>query len=778
MSTDTELAKELGLFSALAIGAGTMIGAGIFVLPAAAASEAGPAAALAFVVAGFIALFTALSISELGTAFPKAGGGYYYINDALGPLFGSIAGWGNWLGLAFATAFYMIGFGAYAEIYLAIPDLFVVQGHQLAAVAAALVFVAVNYYGAKETGTVQVAIVAVLIAVLTIFTIIGLFHLDLSNLQPFAPSDTGGYSAVLPAAGLIFVTYLGFAEINTVAEEMKNPGRNLPLAVIGSLLFVIVLYGIVMLIVIGIDGYQTVEAEGEQAVARLAEAMIGGIGLALLTFGGLLATASSANASILASSRINFAMGRDRIITDWINEIHPRFGTPYRSIALTGAIIFAFILYGDVETLAKAGSVLHLIVYGLLNVALIVYRETDVTAYEPDFRVPLYPIVPILGAVLSFALIFAMAPIEIVLSALFVVFGVIWWGLYAKNTAESRSLVGEAIAPADDGADDDVYRIVIPVANPKTQGELLELAAASALERAGDADPELVAVNVIEVPHQTSLEQKLKFEQERVDRQQELLEGANEAVEGMAVAFRTRAIVGRHAGRAILSVVEEENADQVLLGWRGYRPRREHVLGSTIDPILRDAPCAVTLVKLEVGRPVGRTVALAGRGPHAPIAAQRAAEFATIDDTVPTLLNVQLPVEGPDGDLEDDPASEDTLAEGDTPEERETPTDGDTPEERGQQTIEEVAEAAGLATDAYDSRVLVDDDVSTAILDAVDEYDTVCVGVSEKSAVSRILFGSIAKRVSQESDANVAMVRGAYETHRTIREAIAERLLR
>ncbi|WP_290812210.1 amino acid permease [Halovivax sp.] len=770
MSSDTELAKELGLFSALAIGAGTMIGAGIFVLPATAAAEVGPAAALAFVVAGFVALFTALSISELGTAFPKAGGGYYYINDALGPLFGSIAGWGNWLGLAFATAFYMIGFGSYAAIYLPLPSVFFLSGAQVAALAAALVFVAINYYGAKETGTVQVAIVAILIGVLAVFTVVGLFHFDASNLDPFFPAETGGYSALLPAAGLVFVTYLGFAEINTVAEEMKNPGRNLPLAVIGSLLFVIVLYGLVMLVVMGIDGYETVVEHDEQAVARLAEVILGGAGLALLTFGGLLATASSANASILASSRINFAMGRDRIISDWINEVHPKFATPYRSIVLTGALILLFILYGSVETLAKAGSVLHLIVYGLLNLALIVYRETDVARYDPDFTVPLYPVVPILGSVLSFALIFAMAPIEIVLSVLFVVFGAIWYALYARKHAESTSLVGEAIAPdapaAADGAG--AYRVVVPVANPETQGDLLRLAAASARAHAeveggeqatddgddegGSVLPELVAVNVIEVPQQTSLEQKVHFEEERIERQRELLEGAREAAEGMDVAFRTRAMVGRNPGQAILSVVEEEGADQVVLGWRGFRQRREHVFGSTIDPILRDAPCDVTLVRLE-DRAIGRLVALAGPGPHAPVAARRAAEFASIDGTTPALLNVQ-PEPTEDADPEFDPT------------------------ERGLATIEHVAETAGLDPDEYESEVLIADDVEGAILDAVDAYDTVCVGVSETSAVRRILFGSIAKRVSRESDANVAMIRGPYESHRTIREAIAERLLR
>ena len=750
---DTELSKDIGLFAALAIGAGTMIGAGIFVLPASATAAAGPAAALAFVVAGFIALFTALSISELGTAFPKAGGGYYYINDALGPLFGSIAGWGNWLGLAFATAFYMIGFGSYAEIYLPLPDVLFLSGAQIAALVAALFFIGVNYYGAKETGRLQVIIVALLLGVLTIFTIIGLFHVELSNLQPFAPAETGGYSAVLPAAGLIFVTYLGFAEINTVAEEMKDPGRNLPIAVVGSLLFVIVLYALVMVVVVGIDGYQAVEGYGEQAVARLAEAMIGGIGLALLTFGGLLATASSANASILASSRINFAMGRDRIVSDAINEVHSKFNTPYRSIALTGLLILVFILWGNVEELAKAGSILHLIVYGLLNLALIVYRETETDGYDPDFRVPLYPIVPILGAVLSFALIFAMAPIEIILSVLFVVFGIIWYFAYAKKHAEPTSLVGEAIAPEPEIPEVDTYRVVVPVANPETQGDLLRLAAASAQTHTEADVPEIVAVNVVEVPRQLSLQQNLRYEEERVERQQQLLENAREAAEDMAVNLRTRAILGRDAGRVLLDVLEEEDPDQVLLGWRGTRSRREHVFGSTLDPILENAPCDVTLVNLTREK-IGHPVALAGPGPHSPVAVRRAYEFGKMEGTRPTLLNVQAPL----GDDVDEEAID--------------------PVEGGEAMIDGIAEKAGLEPDEYESTVLVSEDIEGAILGTIDDYDTVCVGLSEQTTVSRILYGSLAERVGEEAPGNVMMVRGRYERHRTVREAIAERLSR
>ncbi len=404
MSGDEELAKDLGLLSALTIGIGTMIGAGIFVLPGAAVEMAGPLAAASFVLGGVIALFTALSASELGTAMPKSGGAYYYINRALGPLFGSIAGWGNWIGLTFASAFYMFGFGQYIAEFVSVPGIalgpLAFTGPEIIALCGAVFFTVVNYVGAKETGRLQNVIVITLVGILTVFTLFGVMNADLETLRPIAPD---GFSALLPVTGLVFVSYLGFVQITSVAEEIKNPGRNLPIAIVGSVVIVTTIYALVLLAVLAAVPNEVV-AGNDTAVVQVAELLIGPIGAIALLIGGLLATASSANASILSSSRINFAMGRDKLISPALNEIHEQFGTPYRSIAVTGALIVVFIVFGDLELLATASSVLHLVVYGLLNVALIVMREAEPSGYNPDFTVPLYPITPILGAILSFAL--------------------------------------------------------------------------------------------------------------------------------------------------------------------------------------------------------------------------------------------------------------------------------------------------------------------------------------------------------------------------------------
>jgi len=220
--SDEELAKDLGPLAALTIGVGTMIGAGIFVLPRQAISDAGSLAVVSFLLGGGIALLTALSASELGTAMPKSGGAYYYVNHALGPLFGSIAGWSNWLGLAFASAFYMVGFGKYIQNIIGMPDAFVVgplvvPSIKLVALIGAGLFIAVNYVGAKETGRLQNVIVVILVAILAVFTVFGALNAETANLP-----DSKGFSPMLTTTGIIFVSYLGFVQITSVAEEIRT----------------------------------------------------------------------------------------------------------------------------------------------------------------------------------------------------------------------------------------------------------------------------------------------------------------------------------------------------------------------------------------------------------------------------------------------------------------------------------------------------------------------------------------------------------------------------
>lgn len=455
---EAQLERTLGLTEALMIGVGTMVGAGIFVLPGSAADVAGPAVALSFIAGGVIAIFTALSASELATAMPQAGGGYHFINKGLGPLYGSIAGIGNWIGLAFATAFYVIGFGSYIGLLLeAVVELapltlgpLTLSVAQIGGFLGGLLFIAVNYLSTESTGKLQNIIVIGLLGILAIFIVLGALEADVETLRPFAPE---GWGALLPGTALVFVSYLGFVQITTVAGEIKEPSKNLPRALIGSVVLVTVLYAIVMVIILGVVDRSAI-AGSETAVADVGGVLFGsffsvaGLGVGLLTFAGLLATASSANASILSASRINYAMGRDRLFPAYFNAVHPRFKTPHRAIALTGGFILAFVLIGDVATLARAASVMHLVVYGLLNVALIMFRKAPGVRYAPTYTVPAYPWVPLAGAVTSFGLIAFMELIEILLGLALILVSIGWYVLYVRPRVTDRSALARYRDPA------------------------------------------------------------------------------------------------------------------------------------------------------------------------------------------------------------------------------------------------------------------------------------------------------------------------------------------
>ncbi|KAB1190528.1 amino acid permease [Haloferax sp. MBLA0076] len=739
-SGDEELAKDLGLLSALTIGVGTMIGAGIFVLPGQAAAAAGPAVALSFVVGGIISLFTALSASELGTAMPKAGGSYYYVNHALGPLFGSVAGWGNWMGLAFASAFYTLGFGEYLASFLPLPALSLgplgLTPFQIGALLAGSAFIAINYIGAKETGRIQIVIVTLLVGILTVFSLLGFLQADISTLRPFFPEETGGTAAVLPATGLVFVSFLGFAKITTVAEELKNPGRNLPLAVVGSVLIVTVMYAVIMVVLMGVINWPQLAPEFTDTpvldVAEIAFGTIGlaGVGVALLTFAGLLATASSANASILASSRINFAMGRDKLVSDKLNAIHPNFATPYRSIAVTGGLILLFIVVGDVKTLAKAGSVLHLIVYGMLNIALIVMRQADVDEYQPDFEVPLYPVVPILGAVSSFGLIAFMEPVEIALSVVFVAGGLVWYLAYARGKTTKRGILSQYIISRSDEMpsaavsaastvqpDGGQYKVMVPLANPQHEHDLITLASAIAKQHDGYVE----AVHIVTVPDQTALRYGAEHLDELDAESMTLLEQARDDAETLGVDIETHTVVSHQSFEEIFDVAKDHEADLVVMGWgpdsHGAPGRAE----SARDELTEDVPCDFIVLRDRGFDPSDILVPTAG-GPDSDLSAEVAKLLQSTYGSNVTLLHVA-----------------ETVEEGDS-------------------FLREWAETHGLE----DATLQVETgDVETAIERAAADKSMVIIGATERGLLSRLLRGTIAESVVDDIDSSVLLAERA-----------------
>mgnify|MGYP006284199077 CR=1 FL=1 len=436
ITDDAELERTIGLTGGLAIGVGTMIGAGIFVFPGLAAGRAGPAAAGSFAIGGVIALLVALPTSELATAMPRSGGGYYFISRALGSLAGAVVGLSLWFGLVFATAFYLVGFGYYAVDTLA--ELGITIGAGLV-IPIALVFGAgftlLNVTGTENAAKLQNGVVALLLSILAVVLVFGVLDAvglvgEPSTPERFAPF---GVMPILTTAALVFTSYLGFAQVATVAGEMKRPGKNLPLAMVGSVLIVGALYVITIFVATSAFGSGRLSGMGETAMVEVGRHYLGPIGALAIVFGGLLATMSSANASILSTSRAIYAVSRDAILPRFASRINLKYGTPHVALGMAGGPILVLVALGRVEILAEVASFLHLILYGLICVALILLRRNEPEWYDPVFRTPGYPIVPILGAIASFALIGFMQPASQVIGLVIMIGAAGWYLYYARD---------------------------------------------------------------------------------------------------------------------------------------------------------------------------------------------------------------------------------------------------------------------------------------------------------------------------------------------------------
>ena len=433
----TELERTIGLSGGISIGVGTMIGAGIFVFPGLAAGRAGPAAAGSFAIGAVIALLVALPTSELATAMPKSGGGYYFISRGLGALPGAIVGISIWLGLVFATAFYLVGFGSYvaavlAEAGVAVGSIPVVIPLGL---LTGVFLTALNLFGTERAAAVQSYVVGLLLTILVLF--LGFGGLDAlgvfgsaSTPEQFAPF---GAMPVFTTAALVFTSYLGFAQVATVAGDIKDPGRNLPLAMVASVVIVGILYVTTIFVATSAFGSAALSSFGETAIVEVARNFVGTTGAIAILIAGLLATLSSANASILSTSRAVFAVSKDAILPASAARMNLTYGTPHIALAMAGGPVLVLVATGQVEVLAEVASFLHLVMYGLMCVALIALRRNEPEWYDPAFRVPAHRVVAGVGAVASAGLILFMQPTSQIIGAVIMIASAGWYKYYASD---------------------------------------------------------------------------------------------------------------------------------------------------------------------------------------------------------------------------------------------------------------------------------------------------------------------------------------------------------
>ena len=415
---------------------GTMIGAGIFLFPGLAAGRAGPAATLSFALGAAIALLVALPTSELATAMPRSGGGYYFVSRALGAGWGALAGLGQWIGLVFASAFYLVGAGHYLAEALEALGLTLPIPPSALGFGLAVALTTLSLIGTQKSSALQSAVVLLLLAILGTFVAYGLLLLTGVARGPVRQPGAFAPFGVLPiftTGAMVFTSYLGFAQIAAVAGEIRSPERNVPLAILGSVVLVGGLYVMTLWVATHVLPSERLGELGETAMAAVAREMAGPAGATVFVGGGVLATISSANASILSSSRSVFALGRDGLVPRALGAVNDRFRTPHVAILMAGIPMAVLTLLGRLDVLAEVASLLHLVLYALICFSLIALRRRGLSSYRPRFRCPGSPAVPLLGGVASLAIIGFMQPISQVLGGAILAAIFVWRRLYAPS---------------------------------------------------------------------------------------------------------------------------------------------------------------------------------------------------------------------------------------------------------------------------------------------------------------------------------------------------------
>ncbi len=733
MNTQEEesLIRELSLTQALAIGLGTMLGAGIFVLSAFAVEDTGPAATISYLIAGTICFLIALVISELATGMPKAGGSYTFITEALGPLPGSIVGPGNWLGLAFATGFYLLAFGEYLALFIPIPA-------QVGSVAAGLLFAFLNYRGAKLTGSVQNTIVLILVIILLLFVGVGFFNVQPHLYETIAPN---GWGAMVGVIGLIIVSYTGFEKISTISGELQNPDRNLPLAIAGSVVLATIFYTLIVFVLAGTFSYQGI-SQREAPLVEAAQVFAGQPGYIAMLGAALLATLSSANAAIMASSRISYGMGRDLVLPGWFGQIHPAFKTPGNAVLATSVLSILLSLSGKAEVLAEISSTLFMVSYALLSFSVIIMRSSRPSWYQPSFKTPLFPTIPLFAGILSLSVIVTMSPQSRLAGLGLAAGGLAWFFVWVKDHAKVGGEFGplwererpleDIIEKAQEAATPEKNEIIIPLLPNSDIHSLMYIADDLIFF---NNQRSVVALDFQEIPPQISpqdIESSKQIAKKKIQKNPRL-KRITELGADLGVPVRPMLRAAHSWDSGIISLVESRaNTELILLSWN-KSTSAANIYGSPEKTILQKAKADVAILRpRDVPETLNRILIPAGGGPHARLGLRLAAEITHSDEAELTVFRIVHP--SPEIELEAEKRALDHMAE-------EVLNDDPHPRVK--------------------TKVVVKKDVVSAIIQEAKEqaYDLLVIGASDEWAVKSLLVGSIPDAVADQAPCSVLLVR-------------------
>ena len=442
-----ELKRSLGRSALLFFSVGSIVGSGIFVILGVAIPKAGPAVLLSFVLAGFAALFSALSYAEMASTVPASGSSYSYAYVTLGEVVAWAVGWMLMLEYGVSVAAVAVGWGEYLNAFLnsfgvQIPEAFANppgEGGVFNVPALIVVFscMILLIRGASESARINSIMVLLKIGILIFFSVVAFTAFDGNNLSPFLPLGLLGVTA---AAGQVFFSYIGFDAASTVGEEAKNPRRDLPFAIIGSLAIVTVLYLVVTLAALGAQNWRLDSSEGGEAVlSSIANKAVGGVWAGdIIALGAIISIFSVVLVTLYGQTRILFAMGRDGLLPKVFTRVNPKSQTPAANTIIVSILIAIPAAFVSLGQLAEATSIGTLGAFAIVNIGVIVLRKR-----RPDlprgFRVPLFPLMPIFGLILIAVIVAGLDPITWLVFLIWMIVGMgIYFGYSRRHSVLAR----------------------------------------------------------------------------------------------------------------------------------------------------------------------------------------------------------------------------------------------------------------------------------------------------------------------------------------------------
>ncbi len=601
-----KLERTLSLPGAIAVSIGGML-SGIFVLPGLAVGITGSSVWLAFLVAALCILPAVLSKSELGTAMPKSGGTYVYIERAFGPLFGTIAGIGLWLSLLLKSAFSLVGLSAYLYVVVNIDEAYT---KAIALLALLLIFL-LNVFGLKKVEKTQLFIVSTSIISLIVIIALGLTSFDTKLTEPVFSDGTNGFIA---GVAFLYISYAGVTKIAAIAGEITNPSKNLPLTMIISLFLITTIYCLVALALVG-NVEASILATDIKPIHTLFQT-IGGDTFGLIAgVVGALTLLSMANSGVLASSRFPFAMSKDGLLPSYLAGINSKFMTPASAILTTSTLIALAIIFLDVVKIAKLASAFKVLMFIFNELTVIVLRETNAQWYKPTFKSPMYPYVQIFGILSGIVLLAFLGVMPVVSVIGVVILGFLIFLVYGSKSDRSgvassygilsffrkdASKIREYSEERDNTEDAITTKaeVVVPLLGEETSPEtLVEMAAAL------KSTNEVQAFDITEVPNQTDSSVFMEDSPESTSLKRRIKRLSDS--KDLNVGFE--AVVTYELSQTINKLSSQESCEWLVMGW-GARPNSGIFISNPIGWLLANINSNLALFKDNGARYIGKVV--------------------------------------------------------------------------------------------------------------------------------------------------------------------------